>query len=69
MPAAVNRSDVLDALRKDGTNLKGWCEKHKYGYRNASDVLRGINKGTFGQGKEIAEKLNAVVVRSKNKKR
>lgn len=69
MPAAVNRSDVLDALRKEGTTLKGWCEKHRYGYRNASDVLRGINKATFGQGKEIADKLNAVAARSKTKKR
>ena len=60
MEAAVNRNAVLHALRKRGTNLKEWCDSEGYGYRNASNVLRGISRAHFGQGKEIAEKLNAI---------
>ncbi len=61
MEAAVNRNAVLHALRQRGTNLKEWCEQEGYGYRNASNVLRGISRAHFGQGKEIADKLNALV--------
>lgn len=61
MSAAVDRNAVLHALRKRGTNLKKWCEKEGYGYRNASNVLRGLSRAHFGAGKEIAEKLNALV--------
>ena len=61
MEAAVNRNAVLHALRQRGTNLKEWCEQEGYGYRNASNVLRGISRAHFGQGKDIADKLNALV--------
>jgi gp16 family phage-associated protein len=60
MPTVLDRNAVLHALRKNGTNLKKWCEVEGYGYRNASNVLRGISRAHFGQGKEIAEKLKAI---------
>lgn len=66
MGSAVNRNQVLHALRASGTNLKKWCEANEYGYRNASNVLRGISRAHFGQGKEIADKLNELVRSSHN---
>lgn len=54
----VDRNAVLHALRQRGTNLKKWCEREGYGYRNASNVLRGLSRANFGAGKEIADKLN-----------
>lgn len=59
--AAVERNDVLDALRKRGTNLKQWCALEGYRYHTASNVLRGVSRAHFGTGREIANKLNAIV--------
>lgn len=59
MTPAVDRNAVLHALRNSSWgSLKKWCEEHGYGYRNASNVLRGLSRAHFGDGKEIAEKLN-----------
>lgn len=60
MPA-VDRNAVLHTLKKRGSSLKSWAEENGYGYRNASNVLRGINRANFGAGKEIADKLNKLV--------
>lgn len=59
--AAVDRNAVLAALGNRGLTLKRWCEIEGYGYRNASNVLRGTSRAHFGIGREIAEKLNAIV--------
>ncbi|MDR1350840.1 MAG: hypothetical protein LBJ59_08735 [Zoogloeaceae bacterium] len=59
--STVDRNAVLHALHQRGSNLKKWCEAEGYGYRNASNVLRGISRANFGAGREIAEKLNALV--------
>ncbi len=61
MSAAVDRNAVLHALHKRKTNLKAWSAQEGYGYRNASNVLRGTSRAHFGQGKEIADKLNKLV--------
>lgn len=66
MSSAVNRNEVLHALRVSGSNLKAWCLKEGYGYRNASNVLRGVSRAHFGQGKEIADKLNALTRSARN---
>lgn len=58
---AVDRNAVLAALKQRGMNLKQWCESESYGYRNASNVLRGVSRAHFGIGREIADKLNAIV--------
>lgn len=60
--ASVDRNAVLHALSKSQwKSLRGWCKAHGYGYRNASNVLRGVSKAQFGAGREIAEKLTAIV--------
>lgn len=58
---AVDRKAVLVALKQRGMTLKQWCENESYGYRNASNVLRGVSRAHFGIGREIADKLNAIV--------
>nr|WP_314710608.1 DNA-binding protein [uncultured Comamonas sp.] len=65
MSSAVNRNQVLHALRASGSNLRKWCEENDYGYRNASNVLRGISRAHFGEGKEIADKLNELARNSR----
>lgn len=60
MESAVNRNAMLHALRQHGTNLREWYAKEGYGYRNVSNVLHNISHAHFGQGKEIADKLNAI---------
>ena len=59
--AAVDRNAVLHTLNQQGTNLKQWAAENGYGYRNASNVLRGINRANYGAGKDIADKLNKLV--------
>lgn len=57
MSASLDRDAVLHALSKRGSNLKKWCTEQKYGYRNASNVLRGVSRAHFGQGRDIYQKL------------
>ena len=66
MSAAVDRNAVLHALRKRDSDLKKWSSQEGYGYRNASNVLRGVSRAHFGQGKEIADKLNKLVEEEAN---
>jgi len=61
MLAAVDRNAVLHALHKRKTTLKKWAADEGYGYRNASNVIRGTSRAHFGQGLEIAQKLNKIV--------
>ncbi|MBK7314953.1 hypothetical protein [Candidatus Aalborgicola defluviihabitans] len=39
------------------TNRHKWAANHGYQYHTVSNVLRGVNKATFGAGREVAEKL------------
>lgn len=48
---------VKQQLWGKGSSLKKWAEQNGYPYRTVSDVVRGINKGNFGMGFEIATKL------------
>jgi len=65
MTAAVDRNAALHALHQRGTNLTKWAKSEGYGYRNASNVLRGTSRAHFGQGKEIADKLNKIIKEEK----
>lgn len=50
-------NNVKHRLRQQGMTLKSWCAANNFTYRTASDVLRGMRKGNFGEGREVAEKL------------
>ncbi|MCQ8116123.1 hypothetical protein [Methylomonas rosea] len=66
MTAAVDRDAALHALRKRGSTLKKWAKDEGYGYRNASNVIRGTSRAHFGEGREIAEKLNKLIQETNN---
>lgn len=61
MMRVIDRDAAIHALRLKGTNLRRWCEENGFGYMNASAVLRGINRCTFGRGRIIAERLRDVI--------
>jgi gp16 family phage-associated protein len=48
---------VKHELRLQGSSLKAWAAENGYPYRTVSDVVRGVNKATFGMGYEISVKL------------
>lgn len=48
---------VKHELWSKGSSLKEWAEENGYPYRTVSDVVRGINRGNFGMGYDIAIKL------------
>lgn len=50
-------NDIKHKLRQRNTTLKQWASEHGYPYYTVSNVMRGVNKATFGAGREVAEKL------------
>lgn len=50
-------NEIKHNLHKQGMTLKSWCKDNGFKYYTASNVLRGINKATFGEGRAVAEKL------------
>lgn len=50
-------NDIKHRLRSQGHTVKSWAALHGFAYRDVSDVIRGIRRGYFGKGREIAEAL------------
>lgn len=50
-------NEIKHRLHQQGMTLKSWCVANGFKYYTASNVLRGINKATYGEGREVAEKL------------
>lgn len=50
-------NDIKHRLRQQKTTLKAWAKANGYEYHTVSNVMRGVNKATFGAGREVAEKL------------
>lgn len=48
---------VKHELHMRGSSLKRWAQEQGYPYRTVSDVVRGVNKATFGVGHEVAVAL------------
>lgn len=53
----MNGQQVKRKLWRQGSTLKKWAEQNGYSARLVSDVVRGINRGTYGKGHDIAVKL------------
>lgn len=53
-------NDIKHRLRQQKTTLKEWAKANGYEYHTVSNVLRGVNKATFGAGREVAEKLTSL---------
>ena len=50
-------NDIKHRMHLRKTTLKQWAAENGYQYHTVSNVLRGVNKATFGAGREVAEKL------------
>ena len=51
-------NEIKQRLYKRGETLKSWCQANNFKYFTASNVLRGVNKGNFGEGREVLTKLD-----------
>lgn len=41
-------------LQEKGVTLRQFAEKHNLHYRTVSEVVRGVNKGLYGEGHKVA---------------
>lgn len=53
----MNGEQVKRKLWREGSTLKAWAKENGYTERLVSDVVRGVNRATYGKGYEIAVKL------------
>lgn len=53
----LSSDEVKTRLHERGETLKSWAEKHKFPYATVSQVVRGVNRGSFGMGHRIAVAL------------
>lgn len=57
---ATGNSTCAEAKRRlqaKGVTLKKFAEDNGFKYRIVSEVIRGVNKGLYGQGYEVARAL------------
>lgn len=47
-------NQIKHRLRSEGMTLKAWAEANNFKYRDVSDVVRGLRRGYFGEGRRIA---------------
>jgi gp16 family phage-associated protein len=58
-----HRAKVLTAeqaksrLYQKGVTLTQFAERHGFKYRTVSEVVRGVNKGLYGEGHRVAVAL------------
>lgn len=50
-------NEIKQRLYERGLTLKSWCAANEFKYFTASNVLRGVNKANFGEGREVLAKL------------
>lgn len=50
-------NEIKHRLYQKKLTLKEWAVQNGYQYHTVSNVMRGVNKATFGAGREVAEKL------------
>lgn len=58
---SVNRASTPEsakrALQARGVTLKEFAKSHGFSYRTVSEVVRGVNKGLYGEGHRVAVAL------------
>jgi gp16 family phage-associated protein len=45
------------ALQEQGVTLREFAKSNGFKYRTVSEVVRGVNKGLYGEGHRVAVKL------------
>lgn len=51
---AKTAQDAKAQLQANGVTLKQFAAKHGLDYRTVSEVVRGVNKGLYGEGHKVA---------------
>lgn len=51
---AKTPQEAKQVLQDHGVTLKQFADKHNFGYRTVSEVVRGVNKGLHGEGHKVA---------------
>ncbi len=55
--ASLSAEEVKTRLREQGKTLKQWAQERNYPYATVSNVVRGVNRASFGMGHRIAVEL------------
>lgn len=50
-------NQIKQRLRAQGMTLAAWATANGFKYRDVSDVVRGVRRGYYGVGRDIAIKL------------
>jgi len=53
---------IKQRLKKEGKTLKSFAAEHGFSYRTVRDVVRGIRRGYFGEGRKVRIALGLPVV-------
>ncbi len=48
--SALSAEEAKAKVYERGMTLKQFAEKHRLRYRTVSEVIRGVNKGIYGEG-------------------
>lgn len=56
-PVAVSPGSAKQALHAKGITLREFAKRHNFKYRTVSEVVRGVNKGLYGEGHKVAVAL------------
>lgn len=54
---ALTGEQAKERLRLKGLTLREFAKRHGLNYRTVSEVVRGVNKGCFGEGHRAAVAL------------
>jgi gp16 family phage-associated protein len=52
-PPKPKPNEIKHRLREQGHTLKSFAELHGFKYKAVSEVVRGIRRGNFGDGRRI----------------
>jgi gp16 family phage-associated protein len=56
-PRVGSPKEAKSALYAKGITLKEFAKKNGFKYRTVSEVVRGVNKGLYGEGHQVAVAL------------
>lgn len=54
-------NEIKHRLRRQGKTLKDFARENGFQYRTVSDVVRGLRRGNYGEGREVRIKLGLPV--------
>lgn len=59
--APLTPNEVKHRLYHEGKTLKTWAAENGFNYRTVSDVMRGLRKGNFGEGRDVRLALGLAI--------